>query len=86
MTEKTKFPTGWDEERVKRVIEHYESQSEEEAVAEDEGCFDPAAAIDEAELTSEELEELERRVSEWEANPNDGSSWPEVKERILKKS
>ena len=36
------FPPGWDEERVRRVLEHYENQTEEEALAEDE-----AAAEDE---------------------------------------
>ena len=36
----TKFPSGWDSERVKSVITHYESQSEEEAVAEDEAAFE----------------------------------------------
>jgi len=36
----SKFPPGWDEERVKRVLGHYESQSEEEAVAEDEAAFE----------------------------------------------
>ncbi|MBI5206891.1 MAG: hypothetical protein HY934_03780 [Candidatus Firestonebacteria bacterium] len=35
-----KFPSGWDSERVKRVIAHYESQSEEEAIAEDEAAFE----------------------------------------------
>jgi hypothetical protein len=35
-----KFPPCWDEERVQRVIEHYESQSEAEAVAEDEAAFE----------------------------------------------
>ena len=34
------FPLGWDEERVRRVLEHYESQTEDEAVAEDEVAFD----------------------------------------------
>jgi len=34
------FPPGWDAERVKRVLAHYESQSEEESVAEDEGAFE----------------------------------------------
>ena len=34
------YPQGWDEARVKRVLAHYESQSEEEAVAEDEAVFD----------------------------------------------
>jgi hypothetical protein len=38
MTKKSRFPTGWDEARVKRVIEHYESQSETEAIAEDEAA------------------------------------------------
>lgn len=37
-----KFPSGWDEERVKRVLVHYESQTEEEAVAEDEAAFEAA--------------------------------------------
>lgn len=34
------FPQGWDEERVRRVLAHYESQSEEEALAEDEAAFE----------------------------------------------
>jgi hypothetical protein len=33
---KNRFPPGWDEERMRRVIEHYESQNDEEAIAEDE--------------------------------------------------
>jgi len=40
MTKKTNFPPGWDESRVKRVLEHYESQSEGEAVAEDEAAYE----------------------------------------------
>ncbi len=36
----SKFPPGWDEERVRRVIAHYEEQTEEEAVAEDEAVFE----------------------------------------------
>jgi hypothetical protein len=35
----TKFPPGWDEERVRKVLEHYEEQTEEEATAEDEAAF-----------------------------------------------
>jgi hypothetical protein len=34
------FPAGWDEERVQRVLEHYERQSEDEAVAEDEAAYE----------------------------------------------
>lgn len=37
---KKKFPPGWDESRVRKVLEHYESQSEEEAVAEDEAALE----------------------------------------------
>ena len=33
------FPPGWDEERVRRVLAHYETQTEEAAVAEDERAF-----------------------------------------------
>ena len=32
---KPEFPAGWDEERVRKVLAHYESQSEEEAARED---------------------------------------------------
>ena len=40
------FPPGWDEERARHVIAHYESQSEEEAVAEDEAAFeDPKQTV-----------------------------------------
>jgi hypothetical protein len=34
------FPPGWDEKRVKKILEHYELQSEHEAVAEDEAAFE----------------------------------------------
>jgi hypothetical protein len=36
------FPPGWDEDRVRRVFAHYETQTEEEAVAEDERAFEEA--------------------------------------------
>ena len=39
MKKKNKFPAGWNEARVKGVLEHYEQQTEEEAVAEDEAAF-----------------------------------------------
>lgn len=41
-----RFPEGWDEARVRRVLEHYEQQSEGEAVAEDEATLeDPTQAV-----------------------------------------
>ena len=36
------FPPGWDEERVRKVLAHYEEQTEDEAVAEDEAAFEEA--------------------------------------------
>jgi hypothetical protein len=36
----SKFPPGWNAERVKNVIEHYEAQSEDEALAEDEAAYE----------------------------------------------
>lgn len=37
---KKHFPAGWDESRVQQVLDHYETQSDEEAVAEDEASFE----------------------------------------------
>jgi len=39
---KSELPPGWDEARVRTVIAHYEQQSEEEAVAEDEAAYESA--------------------------------------------
>ncbi len=43
MITENSFPEGWNEERVRRVLEHYESQSEDEAVAEDEAAYEDAS-------------------------------------------
>ncbi len=40
-----KFPRGWDEDRVKRVLEHYQLQEELEALAEDEAAFEAEGQI-----------------------------------------
>lgn len=41
-----RFPQGWNEERVREVLAHYEEQTEEEAVAEDEAAFeDPTHTV-----------------------------------------
>ena len=43
---RTKFPKGWDEERVRQVLRHYDHQGEDEAVAEDEAAFeDPTQTV-----------------------------------------
>ena len=46
---KNTFPPGWDEKRVREVLAHYETQTEDEAVAEDEAA---------AEDTSQTLMEI----------------------------
>ncbi len=46
--------------------------------------WDSIAAVPEAVPVPEELKaELDRRLSEFEANPEGGSPWEEVRERIL---
>jgi hypothetical protein len=50
---KNRFPPGWDEKRVKSVITHYQSQSEDEAVAEDEAAMSGTVMAVPAELVSE---------------------------------
>ena len=40
MKRANKFPEGWDDERVQDVIRHYESQTEDEAIAEREAAFE----------------------------------------------
>lgn len=43
---RTKFPKGWDEERVGQVLRHYDQQGDVEAVAEDEAAFeDPTQTV-----------------------------------------
>ena len=40
MMKKSSFPKGRDEDHVKRVLDHYENQTEDEAVAEDEAAWE----------------------------------------------
>jgi len=37
---RSSYPPGWDEQRVRRLLAHYEKQSEDEAVAEDEAAYE----------------------------------------------
>ena len=39
----SKFPPGWDENRVRDVLAHYESQAESEAIAEDEATSEDSS-------------------------------------------
>ena len=39
----SKFPPVWYEKKVQRVLKHYEQQTEEEAVAEDEAAYEDSS-------------------------------------------
>ena len=41
----SKFPSGWDEEKVRRVLAHYEEQNEEDALLEDEAGIEPSETV-----------------------------------------
>jgi hypothetical protein len=57
MSHQNDLPVGWDEERVGRVLAHYEAQTDEEAAAEDE-----AALVDAGETVMEVPIELVQAV------------------------
>jgi len=62
----SKFPPNWDEKRVQEVLAHYESQSEEQAVAEDEAAYeDPSQTTMEVpnDLVSKVRELIAKRAS-----------------------
>jgi hypothetical protein len=40
-----KFPPGWDEEKVRRVLAYYEEQTEEEALLDDEAGMEPSETV-----------------------------------------
>jgi hypothetical protein len=40
MRKKNEFPAGWNEQRLRDLLAHYEGQTEEEAVAEDEAALE----------------------------------------------
>lgn len=42
---RSKFPEGWSEERVRTVLRHYEEQTEDEAVAEDEAGMERSETL-----------------------------------------
>jgi hypothetical protein len=62
----SKFPPNWDEKRVQEVLAHYESRSEDEAVAEDEAAYeDPSQTTMEIpnDLVSKVRELIAKRAS-----------------------
>ncbi|MBZ5620504.1 MAG: hypothetical protein LAQ69_17530 [Acidobacteriia bacterium] len=40
-----RFPDGWDEDTVQRVLAHYGEQTEDEALAEDEAGIQPSETV-----------------------------------------
>ena len=42
---KSNLPKGWDEGRVRLVLDHYEQQTEDDAVLEDEAAVRPSATV-----------------------------------------
>ena len=43
MSSRVDYPEGWDEERVRGVLEHYENLDEDETVNEDEAAFEDSS-------------------------------------------
>lgn len=50
-----RFPPGWDEEKVRKVLAHYEEQTEEEATTEDEAAPHRVVKSDEEAITVTDL-------------------------------
>jgi len=40
-----KFPVGWDNQKVQRVLAHYGEQTEEDALLEDEAGIEPSETV-----------------------------------------
>ena len=62
----SKFPPNWNKKRVQEALAHYESQSEEQAVAEDEAAYeDPSQTYMEIpnDLVSKVRELIAKRAS-----------------------
>ena len=62
MSDLNKYPKGWDAERVGRLADRYDEQTEEQALAEDEAAFedDEQAFI---EVPRELVPEVRRLIS-----------------------
>ena len=41
----SKFPSGWNEEKVRQVLAHYADQTDEEALLEDEAGIEPSETV-----------------------------------------
>ncbi len=68
---KIEYPPGWDEQRIRAVIDHYDRQSEDEAVAEYSGRY--RQVISDDELTSEVAEASREYDADDPRRPDDES-------------
>lgn len=67
---KADYPAGWDEERVRRVLAHYESQSDEDAAAEDDAAFEHAGQTT-MEVPSELVPAIREMIARYELSRRD---------------
>jgi len=77
MTE-SKYPAGWDAERVQRLLDHYESMSDDELTAEDDAAGEDRPGHTVVTVPSELLPAIRQllasyRRAEPEAAPDTGS-------------
>ena len=64
---KSRFPKNWTDEKVRSVISHYERQTEEEALAEDEALFsDPNKTV--IEVPRELLPVIREMIAKHQSN------------------
>ena len=68
---KNKYPPGWDEERVQSVIDYYENQTEDEAVAEAEEAFRNKPMNDQSD-SQNELSRVLQKICEIAEKSADG--------------
>jgi hypothetical protein len=61
-----KYPPGWNKERVQRVLEHYETQSDEEAVAEDEAAYE-GTTVTVMEVPVDLVPAIRELIARWKA-------------------
>ncbi|MDQ1316924.1 MAG: hypothetical protein QG588_573 [Candidatus Poribacteria bacterium] len=81
---KNRFPVGWDEKRIQEVIDYYENQTEEEALAEDESAFDdPNRTM--MEIPKELVPIVRELIARYEMAINKVESLAR-KERVIKKN
>jgi hypothetical protein len=64
---RNRFPKGWNQEKVHRVVSHYERQTEEEALGEDKALFsDPSKTV--IEVPRELLPVIREMIAKHQSN------------------